>query len=178
MLQELGQRYGFEVETYPAVHCRGTVISSTQIRKLVAAGDVTDAWRMLERPFALAGDVVHGEGIGSRQTVPTLNLSEQTGLVPLGGVYVTRTVDLDDGRQWRSVTNVGFRPTFEGRHLTIETFLLSAFDGRTPVRIRVEFLYRLRDERHFENAAALKSQILRDVERAQQFHRRTAKMVG
>jgi riboflavin kinase/FMN adenylyltransferase len=132
---------------------------------------------MLQRPFALEGEVVPGEGIGSRQTVPTLNLSEQTGLVPLAGVYVTRTVDLDDGRKWRSVTNVGFRPTFEGQHLTVETFLLSTFDGRAPARIRVEFLYRLRDERHFENAAALKSQILRDVGRAQQFHRRTTKML-
>jgi riboflavin kinase/FMN adenylyltransferase len=107
-----------------------------------------------------------------------LNLSEQTGLVPLGGVYVTRTFDLDDGRQWRSVTNVGFRPTFEGQHLTIETFLLSAFGGRTPERIRVEFLYRLRDERRFENAEALKAQIFRDVKRAQRFHRRTAEMLG
>jgi len=177
MLQELGQRYGFEVETYPAVDCRGTLISSTQIRRLISAGEVTDAWRMLQRPFALEGEVVPGEGIGSRQTVPTLNLSEQTGLVPLAGVYVTRTVDLDDGRKWRSVTNVGFRPTFEGQHLTVETFLLSTFDGRAPARIRVEFLYRLRDERHFENAAALKSQILRDVGRAQQFHRRTTKML-
>jgi riboflavin kinase/FMN adenylyltransferase len=177
LLQELGQRFGFEVETCPAVHCRGTVVSSTQIRKLIAAGDVTDAWRMLERPFALEGEVVRGEGIGSRQTVPTLNLSEQTGLVPLEGVYVTRTSDLDDGRQWRSVTNVGFRPTFEGRHLTIETFLLSAFDGRAPARIRVEFLYRLRDERKFENAEALKAQIFSDVKRAEQFHRRTAEML-
>jgi riboflavin kinase/FMN adenylyltransferase len=97
--------------------------------------------------------------------------------VPLGGVYVTRTVDLDDGRQWRSVTNVGFRPTFDGQHLTIETFLLSTFDGRTPERIRVEFLYRLRDERKFENAEALKAQILRDVRRAEQFHQRTAEML-
>ena len=176
-LLELGQRCGFKVESCPAVHCRGTVISSTQIRRLISAGEVTDAWRMLQRPFALEGEVVPGEGIGSRQTVPTLNLSEQTGLVPLAGVYVTRTVDLDDGRKWRSVTNVGFRPTFEGQHLTVETFLLSTFDGRAPARIRVEFLYRLRDERHFENAAALKSQILRDVGRAQQFHRRTTKML-
>ncbi|MGD0910106.1 MAG: riboflavin kinase, partial [Candidatus Acidiferrales bacterium] len=138
---------------------------------------VTDAWRMLERPFALEGEVVRGEGIGSRQTVPTLNLSKQTGLVPLDGVYVTRTSDLEDGRQWRSVTNVGLRPTFEGRHLTIETFLLSPFDGRTPERIRVEFLYRLREERKFENTEGLRAQILRDARRAERFHRRTTKML-
>jgi riboflavin kinase/FMN adenylyltransferase len=176
-LHELGQRYGFEVEICPAVRCRGHVVGSTQIRKLIGRGDVTNAWRMLEHPFALEGTVVPGEGVGSRQTVPTLNLSEQRGLVPLGGVYVTRTFDLDDGRRWRSVTNVGVRPTFGGKRLTIETFLISQFDGRTPARIRVEFLYRLREERKFENADALKGQILRDVRRAERFLRRTAEML-
>jgi riboflavin kinase/FMN adenylyltransferase len=174
MLRELGQRYGFEVEICPEVHCRGRVVCSTEVRKLVAHGDVMNAWRMLERPFALDGNVVPGEGVGSRQTVPTLNLSGQTGLVPLGGVYVTRTLDLDVGRRWGSVTNVGFRPTFGGERLTIETFLLSPFDGCTPARIRVEFLYRLREERKFESAEALKAQILRDVARANRFLRRTA----
>ncbi len=176
-LRELGQRYGFEVEMCPAVRCRGQVVCSTTVRKLVASGDVGDAWRMLERPFALEGTVVPGEGIGSRQTVPTLNLSAQTGVVPRGGVYVTRTFDRDDGRVWRSVTNVGFRPTFDGDRQTIETFLLSAFDGRTPQRIRVEFLHRLRDERKFENAEALKAQILRDVKRAGKFLQMTAEML-
>ncbi|MGA3025931.1 MAG: bifunctional riboflavin kinase/FAD synthetase [Bryobacteraceae bacterium] len=176
-LHELGQRYGIEVEICPAVRCRGQVVGSTQVRKLIAQGDVTNAWRMLERPFALEGAVVPGEGVGSRQTVPTLNLSAQTGLLPLEGVYVTRTSDLDDGRRWRSVTNIGFRPTFGGKRLSIETFLLSPFDGRTPARIRVEFLYRLREERKFESAEALKAQILHDVQRAERFLRRTAEML-
>jgi riboflavin kinase/FMN adenylyltransferase len=173
-LHELGQRYGFEVEICPAVRCRGEVVGSTHVRKLIAQGNVTKAWRMLQRPFALDGNVVPGAGIGSRQTVPTLNLSPQPGLVPLAGVYATRTHDLDDGRQWHSVTNVGLRPTFGGDHLTIETFLLSTFDGRTPSRIRVEFLYRLREERKFDNPDALKTQIFRDVARAERFLRRSA----
>jgi riboflavin kinase/FMN adenylyltransferase len=75
------------------------------------------------------------------------------------------------------VTNIGFRPTFGGKRLSIETFLLSPFDGRTPARIRVEFLYRLREERKFESAEALKAQILHDVQRAERFLRRTAEML-
>jgi riboflavin kinase/FMN adenylyltransferase len=72
------------------------------------------------------------------------------------------------------VTNVGYRPTFGGRHLTIETFLLDPLEGHTPERIRVEFLRRMRDERAFPNAEELRAQILHDVSRAWAFFRRTA----
>jgi riboflavin kinase/FMN adenylyltransferase len=72
------------------------------------------------------------------------------------------------------VTNVGYRPTFGGRHLTIETFLLDPLEGNPPERIRVEFLRRLREERTFPNAETLRAQILRDVARAQTFFRRIA----
>ena len=177
MLHELGQFYGFEVEICAAVRYRRHVVGSTQVRQFITHGDMINAWRMLQRPFALEGTVVPGAGVGKQQTVPTLNLSDQTGLVPMAGVYVTRTHDLDDGREWRSVTNVGVRPTFGGDRLSIETFLLSPFDGRTPERIRVEFLYRLRDERKFESAEALKAQILRDARRAERFLRLSEKFL-
>ncbi len=97
--------------------------------------------------------------------------------MPARGVYITRTFDQGDShhaRSWRSVTNVGYRPTFGGNHLTIETFLLDPLEGGSPERIRVEFLRRLRDERTFPNADLLKAQILVDVRRAQAFFRRTA----
>lgn len=79
-------------------------------------------------------------------------------------------------RSWRSVTNVGYRPTFGGQHLTIETFLLDPLEDDSPERIRVEFLRRIRDERAFPSAQALREQILRDVGRAQTFFRRTARI--
>jgi riboflavin kinase/FMN adenylyltransferase len=176
-LRELALRHDCEVEIHPSVHCRKHLVSSTLIRRIIRQGEVSNAWRMLGRPFSLDGTVVPGHGIGSQQTVPTLNLSAQTGVVPLRGVYVTRTFDLDEKRQWRSVTNVGFRPTFGGERLSIETFLLSAFDGRTPARIRVEFLHRLRSERKFESSAALREQILRDAKRANHFLRRAARIL-
>jgi riboflavin kinase / FMN adenylyltransferase len=119
----------------------------------------------------LRGDVVSGEGRGSKQTVPTLNLDTKAEVVPRNGVYVTRTRD-SSGRQWPSITNIGVRPTFNGQNRTIETFLLSTLDGATPDRISVEFLRRIRDERKFENAEALKAQIGHDVGRAQTYFRR------
>jgi riboflavin kinase/FMN adenylyltransferase len=106
--------------------------------------------------------------------VPTLNLDTQAEVLPKDGVYVTRTLNTGGPRpqEWPSITNIGLRPTFDGHARTIETYLLSALEGVPPRRIALEFLRRVRDERKFENAEALKAQILRDVNRAQAYFRR------
>jgi riboflavin kinase / FMN adenylyltransferase len=169
-LEELGERYSFETDIIVPVVWRKRVISSSEIRRSIESGDVSVACRMLGRPYALRGAVVAGEGRGSKQTVPTLNLDTEAEVVPKNGVYITRT--RGDGREWPSITNIGFRPTFDGHGRTIETYLLAPLDGATPNQIAVEFLRRVRDERKFENAEALKEQILRDVNRAQAYFRR------
>jgi riboflavin kinase / FMN adenylyltransferase len=171
-LEQLGERYSFETDVLPPVVWRKRMISSSEVRRLVEAGDVSMACRMLRRPHRLEGAVVHGEGIGSKQTVPTVNLESQAEVIPKDGVYVTRTRELDGAREWPSITNIGKRPTFDGKHRTIETYLLSGLNGTTPARIAVEFLQRVRDERAFETPEALKTQILRDVGRAQTYFRR------
>jgi riboflavin kinase/FMN adenylyltransferase len=171
-LTELGQRFGFQTHVVDAVRRRGRVVSSSEIRRLIEDGDVAMAGRLLERPYDLTGDVVSGHGIGSKQTVPTLNLQTPAEVIPKNGVYITRTRDAETGDRWNSITNVGTRPTFDGDSLSIETFLLSSFDGLTPGRISVEFLRRVREERKFDSPEALKQQILRDVGRAQAFFRR------
>ena len=123
--------------------------------------------------------------------MPSLTLDHAA--VPANGVYVTRTFEVGEegnsqrclqgdrvdgprvrARSWRSVTNIGYRPTFGGLHLTIETFLIDPLEGDSPARIRVEFLRWLRDERTFPNAEALREQIMKDVKRAQAFFRRIA----
>ena len=82
VLAELGQRLGFETVVVPAVACRGRVVSSSGIRELIAAGRVSLAARFLQHPYALEGDVVSGRGVGSKQTVPTLNLATAAELIP------------------------------------------------------------------------------------------------
>lgn len=176
MLEQLGDRFSFQTEIIQPVVWRQRVVSSSEIRRRIEAGDVSTACRMLGRPYALEGAVVPGEGRGSKQTVPTLNLDTQAEVLPGNGVYITRTRELySDGtssREWPSVTNIGMRPTFEGRNRTIETYLLAPIGGAAPDKIAVEFLRRVRDERKFDNAGALKAQILRDVNRAQTYFRR------
>lgn len=175
-LRELGAKLGFIVEIIGGVELRGRVVSSSAVRAAISAGQTMLACRLLERPYALEGNVVRGQGIGSKQTVPTLNLETAAEVLPANGVYVSRTLALSDGRSWPSVTNVGYRPTFNGQGLTIETFLLEKLDGDSPENIRVEFYLRLRDEKKFESPEALRHQILRDVSRAQAFHRRYGRL--
>ncbi|MDP9169075.1 MAG: riboflavin biosynthesis protein RibF, partial [Acidobacteriota bacterium] len=159
-LRELGGRLRFRLEPIAEIGARGERVSSTVIRKLVVAGCVSRACRMMGVPFALEGAVVKGQGIGGKKTVPTLNLAPENELLPKNGVYVTRTLDLETARNWRSITNVGVRPTFGGEGITTESFLLDPFDGKTPARIEVEFLSFLRDERKFDSPELLKAQIM------------------
>ena len=144
VLARLGDLYGFETRVVTPVKWRGRAVSSSEIRRAVEAGKVALAARLLGRPYATAGEVVPGHGIGSKQTVPTLNLRTHAQVLPSTGVYLTRTFDEESERSWNSITNVGYRPTFTdgstGQELTIETFLLDRLDRPTPRRIRVEYL--------------------------------------
>ena len=94
-LKELGARLGFEVRLLETVRWRGRRVSSGEVRKLVTMGEVGIAGRLLERPYAISGEIVRGFGIGSKQTVPTLNLRTDAQVIPARGVYITRTTDLD-----------------------------------------------------------------------------------
>jgi len=175
-MRALGAQLGFDVEPIVLLRDGKDRVSSTAIRAMIAQGKVSRACRKLGAPFALEGDVVKGEGVGSKQTVPTLNLAPRNEILPAHGVYVTRTSDPESGRKWPSITNIGIRPTFGGDHLTIETFLLSPLDGETPRHIEVQFLRYVREERKFENADALKRQIFRDVAVANRLHARLKRL--
>lgn len=171
-LNELGTEFGFDARFLEPVKVRSEIVSSSAIRRYVEAGNVSRAGRLLGRPFYVAGPVVSGRGVGSKQTVPTLNLVPPADQVLPKGVLVTETVDRDQNRSWKSITNVGIRPTFGLDELVIETFLLDKLEGEAPRTIEVRFLHYLRPERRFESPEELKQQILRDVARAQTYWRR------
>lgn len=172
VLGALGAKYGIETRFLPQVRCRGSIVSSSLIREYVSSGAVSRAGRMLGRCYGIEGEVVSGQGIGSKQTVPTLNLAGPADFLLAHGVYITEVQDLDDGRSWPAVTNVGTRPTFSGTSVTIESFLLAPLVGGAPKRIRVQFRRWIRGERKFPDASALRAQILADVSRAEAYWRR------
>ncbi len=172
LLSRLGRSRGFTVDAIAKLSAHRRQISSTRIRELLREGAVAAAAQSLGRPYELTGEVVRGHGIGSTQTVPTLNLSWSAEILPARGVYATVTRDFHSIRSWPSITNVGFRPTFGGQELTVETFLLEPLITPPPRMIQVAFWHWIREERVFPDAGALRGQIVRDVERAKAFHRR------
>ena len=172
MLLLLGAERGFDVVIIPHVVYKSEVVSSTIIRREIAAGDVAHAARLLGRPFTLSGKVVSGTGTGRRFTFPTLNLAPEQELLPERGVYVTRTRIDGESRTRRSVTNIGVRPTFNGSALSVETHVLEPLDEASPARIEVEFWKRLREEKKFSGPEELRAQIAQDIASANKFFTR------
>ena len=172
LLSRLARQHGFHVGIVPPVVCRGEVVSSTAIRTHVRAGRVARAARLLGRPFVLSGHVRPGTGSGSKLVFPTLNLAPDQELLPAIGVYATET-RLGE-RTYRSATNVGVRPTFDGHSLGVESHLFDFSEIVTSGPMQVHFWERLRDERKFPSPDALRSQISRDLSRARRFFSRLA----
>lgn len=171
VLEALGNEFGFVSQFLPPVRFRGEIVSSSAIRCHLSEGRINRANHLLGRPFALIGPVVSGHGVGSKQTVPTLNLRPDAAQLVPRGVFITETVDRRSSRRWNSITNAGTRPTFNGDELTVETFLLSRFEPPAPEEISVEFRRFVRPERAFADPAALREQIMRDVARANAYWR-------
>lgn len=167
-LQKFGQEMGFTVHLVEPVKLDGEVVSSSRIRALLTEGDVTQAARMLGRPYSLSGEVVSGAQRGRSIGIPTANIKvSEKRVVPATGVYVT-WASLGSQR-WPSVTNIGLRPTFADQlpAPVIETHLLD-FDGGEfyGQTLQLEFVSRLRAEQKFSGVDQLLAQIHKDIESA------------
>jgi riboflavin kinase / FMN adenylyltransferase len=167
LLTDFGKEHGYDVETVPPVEIGGHVVSSTAIRNAVAEGNVADAVPLLGRPFSLTGEIRSGAGRGRTILFPTLNLAPEQELLPKLGVYATESVIR--GNVFRSVTNVGTRPTFEGQGITVESHLFGFNEEIAGGPMEVRFHTRLRDERKFSGADQLRAQIARDIAAAREY---------
>jgi riboflavin kinase/FMN adenylyltransferase len=171
LLAQLGQEMGFEVQVYAEEKLRGEPVSSSHIRKLIGEGRVSRARHLLARPFCILGTPGRGRGLGSKYTVPTINLARYEELVPKDGVYITWT--RVGNECFDSVTNVGNRPTFGADSFAIETHLLNfhPIDLTPESEVEICFLDRVRDEIKFPSVEALREQIGRDVKKARRYFR-------
>jgi riboflavin kinase/FMN adenylyltransferase len=166
-LTELGKTLGYEVRSIPPVTNAGATISSTNIRRQVAEGDVSAAAAGLGRNYALTGPVIHGDGRGRKINIPTANLEiPAEKIIPANGVYACWA--WVGGKKYRAVTNIGIRPTFTPEEFAphVETHLLDFDRDLYDQELRLEFVERLREERKFLSVEALVGQIHADIGRA------------
>jgi riboflavin kinase/FMN adenylyltransferase len=170
LLAALGQRLGFTLDLCPALTVDGEAVSSTLIRRELAAGNVTRANELLGWHYRVHGRAERGDGTGHRIGFPTANLRVTDQLLPARGVYVALT-ELE-GQIFPSVVSVGTRRTFHHEPdapVVLETHLLN-FDGVLYERdLTVIFLRHLREQKDFHGAAALKAAIGEDVRAAATF---------
>ena len=161
-IEMLEARPEFETRVMPLVEVAGETVSSTRIRALVAAGDMTQARECVGVPFMLEGTVVTGDRRGRELGFPTANLVPDDRLVlPGHGVYAA----FANGHP--AAVNVGVRPTFEsGRGVLVEAYLIDRDIDLYGHSLRVAFVERLRGERRFDDSEALIAQMRRDTDDA------------
>lgn len=165
LLRSLGARYGFRVEKISPVRYKDFVVSSTRIRRLVDSGAVDEAGALLGHHYYIDGEVEPGAGRGRAEVVPTANLRTDNEIVPPDGVYAT-TLTIDGGIH-PAVTNVGKRPTFEtDGERAVETHIFDYDGDLYGRRVRLAFVQRLRGEKAFADAAALRRQVAADCDSA------------
>lgn len=154
-LREIGAEAGFAVDVVEAVEVDGAPISSTRIRRALAAGDAETAASLLGRPYALEGIVVRGERRGRELGFPTANvrLDDPDKMLPAEGVYAAW------GRlgaeRLPGLLHLGPRPTFPGFEPTVELHLLDWSGDLYGRRLRIELGTLLREVRPFPSADAL-----------------------
>jgi riboflavin kinase/FMN adenylyltransferase len=164
-LRKIGEELDFRVEVVRPARLQGEVISSSAIRKLLAAGDINKVGEMLGRRFSLEGRVAQGDRRGRTLGFPTANIRMQPEqAMPRDGIYATIA---RRGRQkFNSVTNIGVRPTFDGVKRLVETYIMD-FDGDLyGKKLTIDLVSRLRDEMRFGSAEELKQQMAKDVQKA------------
>jgi riboflavin kinase / FMN adenylyltransferase len=152
----------FDTNVTPLVEVAGETVSSTQIRGLVAAGEVKEAAEFLGDPFLFEGEVVEGDRRGRTLGMPTANLVPDEAYVHPGhGVYAALANDHP------AAVNVGVRPTFDtGRGLLIEAHLIDFEGDLYGQTLRIAFIERMRGEKRFDSVDELVEQMNRDVVQA------------
>jgi len=167
-LKEYGNVYGFEVEEIPAQDIQNVSVSSTKIRKALTDGDIEKANKYLGYEYILTGKVIHGKGLGNKWNYPTININvdETYKLIPKSGVYIVKTTI--NNNNIFGIMNIGYRPTIDGQHQTIEVHLLDFNADLYGENIKVQLVYRLRDEQKFDSIKDLFLQIKSDEKKARE----------
>ena len=162
---------GFELEVLPPVTVLGERISSTAVREALAGGDLAHAARLLGRPYAICGHVVHGAKRGRSMGFPTANVRLARPRAPLTGIFAVKCFGAAT-RGLEGVASLGMNPAIrkDGR-ATLEAFLFDFSGDLYGRRLTIEFVKKLRDEADFASVDELAAQIRRDCDAAREHFR-------
>lgn len=168
LLRRYCDEAGIMLEVVEPVVIQRQVISSSQIRALVAAGRLDQVLTLLGRPYRIRGTVVRGAGRGAGLGYPTANLEQIDTLLPGEGIYAGRALTPSKDPPHPAAISVGPNPTFDEANLKVEAHLIQ-YDGELHGRtIEVDFLARLRDIKRFGSVDQLTAQMDRDISAARQ----------
>jgi len=166
LLRNLSAQFYFRIEEIPKQMVDEIEVSSTRIRIALQEGDVSTASHLLGHKYSLTGKVVKGNQLGRKLGFPTANISveDRFKLIPADGVYVVKVFVKDD---WKNgVMNIGYRPTVNGTHRTIEVYIFDFTGDLYDQEINVEFVEFIREERKFETLDLMVEEIRRDEQTA------------
>jgi len=163
-LKQLGEQYGFKVETVSGLRVNDTVVSSTAIRQMITSGNIREANRLLGRSFEVSGTVIPGRKRGVSLGFPTANIRMPAITPPRTGVYVVQAEV--DGKTYGGAANLGYNPTFGDTDLSLEAHLFDFDRDIYGKPITIRFIDRLRDELRFSSPDELAAQIKKDVNTA------------
>ncbi|MEY2938185.1 MAG: hypothetical protein RL062_774 [Bacteroidota bacterium] len=165
LMRYLGEIHGFEVVQIPAIQIGDITVSSTKVRAAIAAGEIVEANIMLDRPFEISGEVIHGHQLGRKLGFPTANLSVsgEDKILPAPGVYAATW--RESGKIHPVALNIGYRPTVNtAPTLQVEAYILDWSGDLYGKSITLEIHERLRGELKFNGLDALVQKIQEDVE--------------
>ena len=169
LLHEAGEHFGFSLEAMPSVTLAGERASSSAVRNALAEGRIEHAAALLGRPYSIDGRVVHGEKMGRRFGFATANIRIKHDRPPLMGVFAVEVHGLHGGPH-QGVANLGIRPSVNRvARPILEVHLLDFSADIYGSHLNVRFLHKLRNEAHFPNFEALKTQIAQDVQTARNY---------
>lgn len=169
MLTRSGPRLGMEVSALASFMQDGERVSSTAVRKALAAGELTRAERLLGRPYSISGRVVRGDGLGRKLGFPTANVQMKHNRPPLTGIFAVRLHGAA-AAPLRGAASLGVRPTVKQQGAPVLEVHALDYDGDLYRRhVRVEFLRKFRDEEKYADLATLTQRVALDVENARSF---------
>ena len=165
LLKKREKLFKYKTNTITPLNRKGSIISSTLIRKNITKGKITNANKMLGRLWTIEGKVQRGEKRGRQIGFPTCNLNLGNHIIPKLGVYSARII-VDKKTKKKGIVNIGYRPTFGKRELLLEVHIFGLKKNLYDKRIKVMLVKFIRKEKKFKNIVQLKKQIKKDIRKS------------